>query len=161
MHTFHPKVCVILILIHIHTARRGRETTQAPAQPAPYASAAEHPALPEPHLCLPRSTPQEKAERGTSDTPDLGFAGTDRNRSQLPYSCLLAGKKTRGTATSEKAQKYFKYYFSLKHALYGAGAGKGISKGIPAQANARGCPSCGVTLCQGGKRVGTTQPRIL
>lgn len=109
MHIFHPKVCVILILICIGTARRGREAVQAPAQPAPCASAAEHPALPShapgaaraPSL-LTTSHPtacrehEERTEQGTSDTPTWGFQAPTETEASSPIPVYLQ-EKIRGT----------------------------------------------------------------
>lgn len=97
-HTFHAKVSVILILIHISMARRGREARQAPAQPAPCASAAEHLALPEPRLCLPRRTPRlaGSVRKGLNEGPLTPLPGVSRHREkQKPAPLFLSTRRKR------------------------------------------------------------------
>lgn len=142
-------------------ARRGREARQAPAEPAPCASVAEHPALPG-HtpgaarapsvLTTPQPVPcgehEEWAERGTSDTPTQGFQAPAETEAGSPIP-VYSWETTRDVVHLRKHRNILNTNtLALAH-----------SRGKPPEAG--GSPSRGGILHQGGDRVGITGPRIL
>lgn len=107
-------------------ARRGREARQAPAQPAPCASVAEHPApsghapgaarapsvltTPQPVACREH---EEPAERGTSDTPARGFQAPAETEAGSPIP-VCSWETTRDVVHLRKHRNILKNsYFNL------------------------------------------------
>lgn len=83
-------------------ARRGREDTQAPAQPGPCASVAERLALP--------GHPTASTRKGLNEGPLTSwcFQALAEAEASSPIPAYLQ-EKEKGHTTSEKAQKHFKH----------------------------------------------------